>query len=245
MYKIFLFLCWCCRCRCRFFFFLLFVIRFLCDSIFPLLLPYCSMFDASLNWAHELHLSLLLSVRRGVCSTHIIVMWVYMDVSVRVCECVSVYVSVFFVYVISRSSSVRFRHKAQTPERLENIYTSMFTISLLLVCGAIVLSNIMSGKKKPTHTGYFEYNIYIVYTKEQWLYRKSIEHIKNRKRGANIVVVSWEFLYSHLSSSLPLSLFLARTRTALFSSQLPHFNHIYWRIFHFELISVLIVFNEL
>lgn len=145
-----------------------------------------------------------------------------------VCECVCV--CQFFVYVISRSSSVRFRHKAQTPETRE--YTSIFTISLLLVWLVPLCSpTLWAGKTHSlTHSPGISNIIYIVYTKEQWLYRKSIEHIKNRKRGANIVVViKAKFLSSPISLSLARALHYFLPFASLQPHLLAHFS--FWTNF--------------
>lgn len=106
----------------------------------------CSMLDASLNRAHELHFfsSGLFTIRRGVLHSH------YCNASLCGCECASVFVPVSFLYVISRSSSVRFRHKAQTPKTRE--YTSIFTISLLLVWCHCALQHHEREKNTHTHT---------------------------------------------------------------------------------------------
>lgn len=137
MYKIFLFLC--------FFFFFFFVIRFLCDSIFLLLLPYCSI-CSMLRWTeHTNSLFCFNSPLAAVCSTQTLY-----NVNLYGCEWVSECVcQFFFVYVISRSSSVRFRHKAQTPESREYKYFHhLVAISVVPLCSP----TLWAGKKTYKHT---------------------------------------------------------------------------------------------
>lgn len=151
--------------------------------------------------------------------------------NMSVCVCV---MSAFFWCVISRSSSVRFRHKAQTPESREFKY--FYRLVAMSVWCHCALQHYEQKKHTHTHSPG-------VYTKEQWLYRKSIEHIKNRKRGANIVKLSF---FQHLSRSLSLFL-LPLSYCALFMFSVASLQPDLLAFFSscFELISVLIVFNEL
>lgn len=149
----------------------------------------------------------------------------------RVCLCVSA----FFVYVISRSSSVRFRHKAQTPETRENIQV-FSPSSLLLVWCHCALQHY--EREKHTHSPGISNIIYILYIP------KSNDFIESRLNILKTVSVA-QILLLLLKPSFFLHISCSLARALHYFFCLPHFGHIYWRIFHFELISVLIVFNEL